>query len=133
VRSNEDVTTNSKKQKTINLPRDTAPKGPTLFDDEWKQEQEQPPDRGDEVNRRQGYFYAPGNVGEWIVVKMIKRRTVTLSKKTCKKEKQVLVHWLYKNEKTWQREADVLPQLQGHYEVLLLREKETKMKKSVSK
>jgi hypothetical protein len=113
VRSNEDVTTNSEKQKIIDLPGDTAPKGPTLFDDEWEQEQEQPPDRGDEVNMLQGYFYATGNV-EWIVVKMIRRQTVTLSKKTCKKEKQVLVHWLYKNEKTWQRESDVLPQLQGH-------------------
>jgi hypothetical protein len=132
VRSNEDVTTNSEKQNTIDLPRDTAPKGPALFDDEWEQEQEQPPDRGEQVNRRHGYFYAAGNV-EWIVVKKIKRRTVTLSKKTCKKEKQVVVHWLYKNEKTWQQEAGVLPQLQGHYEVLLLREKETRMKKSVSK
>jgi hypothetical protein len=132
VRSNEDVTTNSENQKTIYLPRDIAPKGATLFDDEWEQEQEQPPDQGDEVNRRQGYFYAAGNV-EWIVVKMIKQRTVTLSNKTCKKEKQVLVHWLYKNEKTWQQEADVLPQLQGHYKVLLLREKEKRMKKSVSK
>jgi hypothetical protein len=53
-------------------------------------------------------------------VKMIKRRTVTLC--TRKKEKQVLVHWLYKNEKTWQREAEVLPQLQVHYEDLLVRE-----------
>jgi hypothetical protein len=59
-----------------------------------------------------------GNV-EWVVVKMIKRRTVTLC--TRKKEKQVLVHWLYKNEKTWQREAEVLPQLQVHYEDLLVR------------
>jgi hypothetical protein len=70
VRSNEDVTTNSETQKTIDLPRDAAPKCPTFFDDEWEQEQEQPPDRGDEVNMHQGYFYAAGNV-EWIVVKMI--------------------------------------------------------------
>jgi hypothetical protein len=114
------------------LPRDTAPKVPTFFYDEWEQEQEQPPDRGDEVNMRHGYLYGAVNV-EWIVAKMIKRRTVTLSKNACIKEKQVLEHWLYKNDKTWQREADVLPQLQGHYEVLILREKERRMKKSVSK
>jgi hypothetical protein len=53
---------------------------------------------------------------------MIKQQTVTLC--TIKKEKQVLVHRLYKNEKTRQREAEVLPQLQVHYEDLLISKEE---------
>jgi hypothetical protein len=93
VRINE-TTTNTDNQPVANVP---------LFDDEWEREGKyQPPDKGDANNRQQGYLYKDGNV-EWVVVKMIKRRTVTLC--TRKKEKQVLVHWLYKNEKTWQREA----------------------------
>jgi hypothetical protein len=60
---------------------------------------------------------------------------VTLSRKGSKKEKQVLVHWMYKNEKTWQQESGVLPQLQGQYDVLVLKEmkkKKSKQRRKVS-
>jgi hypothetical protein len=59
----------------------TEQEGPSLLDDEWeKNEGGQPPDRGDESNRRQFYFYVDGNI-EWIVAWMVKRRTLKLSKK----------------------------------------------------
>jgi hypothetical protein len=117
VRINE-PTTKKDNQPDANVPIQTTTnqEETPLFDDEWERGgKEQPPDKGGATYRQQGYFYADGNV-EWVVVKMIKRRTVTLC--TRKKEKQVLVHWLYKNEKTWQRDAEVLPQLQVHYEDL---------------
>jgi hypothetical protein len=54
---------------------------------------------------------------------------VTLSRKGSKKENQVLVHWMYKNEKTWQQESGVLPQLQGHYDAPVLKEMKKKKRK----
>jgi hypothetical protein len=121
-------TTTNKRPVQVHLP-DPQPtlqhqrkKGKTMFDDEWEiNGEEQPPDKGDLMNREQGYFYCEGNV-IWIAIAMLKRRTVTLSRKGSKKEKQVLVHWMYKNEKTWQQESGVLSQLQGHYDALVLKE-----------
>jgi hypothetical protein len=104
-----------------------------MFDDEWDiNGEEQPPDKGDIINRDQGYFYCEGNV-IWIPVAMLKRRTVTLSRKGSKKEKQVLVQWMYRNEKTWQQESGVLPQLQGHYDALVLKEMKKKQKQTKKK
>jgi hypothetical protein len=108
-------------------------KGKTMFDDEWEiNGEEQPPGKGDLMNREQGYFYCEGNL-IWIAIAMLKRRTVMLSRKGSKKEKQVLVHWMYKNEKTWQHESGVLPQLQGHYDALVLKEMKKKQKQTKKK
>jgi hypothetical protein len=73
----------SEKRVRINKPtakKDNQPEANVpLFDDEWEREgKEQPPYKGDANNRQHGYFYTDGNV-EWVVVKMIKRQTVTLA------------------------------------------------------
>jgi hypothetical protein len=69
-------------QPDANIPVQTSTnqEGTTLLDDEWEHERkEQPPEKGDAHNRLQGYFYADRNV-EWVVVKMLKRRIVTICK-----------------------------------------------------
>jgi hypothetical protein len=72
-------------------------KGKTMFADEWETNgEEQLPYKGDLMNREQGYFYCEGNL-IWIAIAMLKRRTVTLSRKGNRKENQVLVKWMYKN------------------------------------
>jgi hypothetical protein len=44
-----------------------------MFDDEWEiNGEEQPPDKGDIMNREQGYLYCEGNV-IWIAIAMLKR------------------------------------------------------------
>jgi hypothetical protein len=97
-----------------------------MFDDEWEiNGEEQPPDKGDLMSQEQGYFYCEGNV-IWISIAMLKRQTVMLSRKGTKKENQVLVHWMYKNEKTWHQESGVSPQLQDHYDALVLKEMKKK-------
>jgi hypothetical protein len=104
-----------------------------MFDDEWEINGEgQPPDKGDLMKREQGYFYSEGNV-IWIAIAMLKQRTVTLIRKGSKKKKQVLVHWMYKNEKTWQQESGVLPQLQGYYDALVLKGMKKKQKQTKKK
>jgi hypothetical protein len=43
-----------------------------MFDDEWEiNGEEQPPDKGDLMNREQAYFYCEGNV-IWIAIAMLK-------------------------------------------------------------
>jgi hypothetical protein len=40
---------------------------------------------------------------------------------------------MYKNEKTWQQESGVLPQLHGHYDALVLQEMKKKQKQTKKK
>jgi hypothetical protein len=77
-----------------------------------------PNDRGEVENCRQGYFYDDDNL-VWLIASIKKERSVYLGKAQCN-EKQLLLHWVYKNETIWQKAADLLPQCQEHYDEMLL-------------
>jgi hypothetical protein len=99
-----------------------------VFDDEWESNgATKPDDRGEVENRRQGYFYDDGNL-VWLIASIKKERIVYLGRAQGN-EKQLLVHWVYKNETIWQKAADLLPQCQGHYDEMLLRLNNSKMKR----
>jgi hypothetical protein len=71
-----------------------------VFDDEWESNGAMKPnDRGEVENRCQGYFYEDGNL-VWLIASIKKKRSVYLGKAQGN-EKQLLVHWVYKNETIW--------------------------------
>jgi hypothetical protein len=99
-----------------------------VFDDEWESNGAlQPNYRGEVDNHRQGYFYDGGSL-MWLIASIKKERSVYLGKAQGN-EKQLLVDWVYKNETIWQNAAYLLSQCQGHYEEMLLRSNNSKMKR----